>query len=275
MTYKSHVSMAMGISTIPLALPFYLMLVQGNSENIILFKLNELFLNYGYKLINFYQLESLNQIFLIGLLLTIFYFFIFIGSLFPDIDHNSAKLNKWIKSVALTKTAFFIYLFVLFVVLKHKVYEYTGKLEYLEYFLNNYGNIFDIISSLFVLIISFIFFKIIGSEFKHRGPTHSYIYQGIGYSLIVYFLISYEPKMDFLLFVITPLLIGSVIHVFSDTLTKSGVAFLAPIFNKRIKLLPKFLLIETGSDIEFKVYFIPFVILFVINVVCFVKYEFI
>jgi inner membrane protein len=86
------------------------------------------------------------------------------------------------------------------------------------------------------------------SKLTHRGPTHRIDYNFYffgGFSLLCFYLL----KGEFYLFYVIPLLlgIGSVLHIFGDMHTKSGVRLFG---GKSYGLFPKKFRFSTGKKME-------------------------
>lgn len=266
MTYKTHISMAMGITTLPFSFP--LLIGKENGENLMnkifgyLFDSSEVFFQY-------HNINIDNNLIKNIILLILFYIMIIIGSLFPDIDHKNAKLNKWIKNKLFSKRMIYFYsIYTIMITLPYFLKKLPKEISiYIEKYVLIFNN-FQYIN----IIHTFVFFvlflsisKIIGQNFKHRKETHSYIYQTLFFVTGIILIPQIFENLSWVKLFLYPLFIGSVIHVFSDMYTKSGVAILNPIIEYRFRLLPKSMCVLTTSKAETIFYFTPFMLLTIFN----------
>jgi membrane-bound metal-dependent hydrolase YbcI (DUF457 family) len=242
MTYRTHVSLTLGITSI--ALPIEKITNQTFLQDHF-FKLQEYFiLNTG-----------IDSLFITNTSIAIFLFiFLLIGSLFPDIDHGESYLQKRTKRLLFNKLTIPFYMLGIFFLLMtffkdslsnvlHDIYVYIDI--YLKTALIWVGSIF--VGTYTLLFISAKFFK-------HRGPTHSALYLTLFFGLIYGLLHTFDQNIVYK--TVTILLFwGSITHLMADMFTKSGVMILNPITRKSFRFLPKKLCIVTNSKPEFLIFY--------------------
>ena len=97
-------------------------------------------------------------------------------------------------------------------------------------------------------------FKLFGV--KHRAITHRLI--AVVFLISVYYaFVLYEPSIENVSYLFYGFILGYLMHLFGDMLTKGGInEFFYPFSNIRGVLLPRNLRFFTGSSNEFKVFFI-------------------
>ncbi|WP_226585375.1 metal-dependent hydrolase [Halobacillus litoralis] len=148
----------------------------------------------------------------------LFFVFILLGSLLPDIDTPTSTLGHkfWRGLITIFTIAFLCYLFV-----PHYLDTYRDELK------------------VFVMLLLPILIMIRG----HRKMTHSFVFIGvlIGYSYIL------EQTLQVPRVLLDGLVIGVISHLFADYLTKKGIPLFYPLSKKHLQFLFTF---RTGSSSE-------------------------
>jgi membrane-bound metal-dependent hydrolase YbcI (DUF457 family) len=285
MTYKTHISFALAIATLPLTILYNNIKIIKNENNITkniedfyIFSNNEFvngFFQSWFGLFDFYGILNIiskinnaeNIFIIISLLLSLF--IIGIGSLLPDIDHDSSKITKNIENKL--NNFFFVLSFFLIVIIvfwKHVLIILIGIeknlsidiINKIEWFNNivimieKYSYVMNFLITFLIIVLLFYSLLKLGSFFNHREETHSLVYNVLFSLVIVAFASFFLNKIFLVPFLL--LLIGSILHLVGDGLTVSGVPFFKPFSNKKYGLLPKKIRFHTNGIIELR-YVLP------------------
>ncbi len=148
----------------------------------------------------------------------LFFTFVLVGALLPDIDTPSSKLGQkfWRGLVILLGVALLGYIFA-----------------------PSYLNVYHDELKVFILML----LPVIGMMRGHRQITHSVLF------LLILVLYSWliEAWFDIPWFYLSGLIVGVVSHLFADCLTKRGIPLAYPFSKKRTRFFVTF---RTGSTVE-------------------------